>query len=465
VNGRAALPRGVWWSAAGVVGLLLAVSPRHGFHRDEVYFVAAGRRLDWGFVDQPPLVPLIARLVDSVSPIASPVPLRVLPALAVATVGIVAAATSRRLGGSPRLQVLSAVGVGWVGVLLGQGHLLSTAVFDFLAWSVVLLLVIMLLDGADRRWWVGVGVVLGLGFQNKHTIVALAVALLVALLAYRRSVLGGPWPWVGAAITVAMAAPNVIWQATHGWPQLEMSAALAARSEGPIAFVLQQPLLLSVSMVVPAAVGWWWLWRSPRFRPIAAAYVLLFVVFLVTGGKAYYLAPMASALVPAGMSWFSSRGRLVFGAVGLAIGLFVALPLLPPAAQASFDPTGELGETVGWPELVGQVEGVASGLPANTVVFTGSYGQAGAIELLSDLPVFSGHNSYWWWGPPPEHGPVIGLGPIESTMALFCDDVEQVGTITNPWGVDNEELGNPILLCREPTRQLSEVWAEVRHYN
>ncbi len=465
MNARPALPRGVWWSAGGAVALLLVVSSRHGFHRDEVYFVAAGRRLDWGYVDQPPLVPLIARLVDSLSPLTSPAPLRVLPALAVGAVGIVAAAISRRLGGSARLQVLSAIGVGWVGVLLAQGHLLSTAVFDFLAWSVVLLLVIMLLDGADPRWWPAVGAVIGIGFQNKHTIVALSVALLVSMLGFGRSALGGPWPWAGAAVAVALAAPNIVWQATHGWPQLEMSAALAARSDGPIAFVLQQPLLLSVSMAVPAAAGWWWLWRSSRFRPIAAAYLLLFVAFMVTGGKAYYLAPMATALVPAGMEWFVGRRLLPFGAIGLAIGLFVALPLLPVAAQASFDPIGELGETVGWPELVSQVEGVAAGLPADTIVFTGSYGQAGAIELLSDRPVFSGHNSYWWWGPPPEHGPVIGLGPIESTMALFCDDVERVGTISNPWEVDNEELGNPILLCRQPSRQLADVWNEVRHYN
>ncbi len=410
-------------------------------------------------------MPLVARLVDTVSPLTSPAPLRVLPALAVGMVGVVAATISRRLGGSARVQVLSAIGVGWVGVLLGQGHLLSTAVFDFLAWSVVLLLVIMLLDGADRRWWMAVGAVIGLGFQNKHTIVALAVALLVATLVGGRSVLGGRWPWVGAAIALVLAAPNIVWQATHGWPQLEMSAALASRSDGPVAFVLQQPLLLSVSMAVPAAAGWWWLWRSGRFRPIAVAYILLFVTFLLTGGKAYYLAPMATVLVPAGMEWFAGRRLLTFGAIGLAVGLFVALPLMPVSAQASFDPTGELGETVGWPELVSQVEAVASGLPPDTVVFTGSYGQAGAIELLSDLPVFSGHNSYWWWGPPTEHGPVIGLGEIESIMALFCDDIEQVGTITNPWGVGNEEFGNPILLCREPTRQLSEVWDQVRHYN
>ncbi len=476
------LPAGVWLSATGVVALLLAVSSRYGFHRDELYFVVAGRRLDWGFVDQPPLTPLVARLAELVGG-TNPTALRVLPALAVGGVSLLAAVMTRRFGGGRVAQVFAAVSAGWVGVLLGEGHLLSTAVFDYFLWTLSLWILVRILDGADPRWWVGLGVVVGIGLENKHMIGFFAAAVLIAILAgRRRSVLAGPWPWFGVALAAVIALPNLIWQASNGWPQLEMSEAIRARSDGPLLFVLLQAGLLSIALAVPAAVGFWRLLRSgsmTRWRPMAIAYVVLFVFFLVTGGKAYYLAPMYSVLLAAGALWFedmSTLGRKWMAGTavaGIGVGLFIALPLLPPQSSGTLDLTGELAETVGWPELIAQIETVYLTIPesdrAATAIFTGSYGEAGAVDVLGvdrGLPAAtSGHNNYWLWGPPTHHGPVIGVGQVGASLELVCPDLEQVGTIDNPYGVENEELGLPLYLCLQPTRQLSDVWDQIRHYN
>lgn len=476
------LPRPAVAVAAASTALLLALSGRYGFHRDELYFLAAGRRLDWGFVDQPPLTPLVARISELVGG-TSPTSLRVLPALAVGGIALLAAATARAFGGGRRAQVYAAAALGGAGVVLGEGHLLSTAIFDFFLWTLALWILVKLLTGADPRWWLALGAAIGVGMQNKYTMGFFAVALLVSLaVTSRRSLLASRWPWLGAGIALIIALPNLVWQAANGWPQLELADALRDRSDGALAFVLLQPALLSIVLTVPAAIGLWWLARAEAarpWRPIAVMYVVLFVFFLVTGGKAYYVAPMYSALLAAGALWFDQLGRgtrrWVAGltAAGILAGMLIALPIVPPGSVSSFDATGELGETVGWPQLVDQVERVYEGLPPDmrrdAVLLTASYGEAGALEILGaqeGLPAaYSGHNNYWLWGPPAQHGAVIGVGPVGATLGLICPDIARVGTISNPYGVDNEESGLPLLLCAEPRGRLKDVWDEARHYN
>ena len=143
-----------------MVVLLLSVSARYGFHRDELYFIVAGRRLDWGYVDQPPLTPLLARISETIGG-TSPVALRILPALALAAVVLLSAAMARRFGGGPRAQTFAAVTAGGAGFALAVGHLLSTSTFDYLLWTLATYLLVRLLAGADPRWWLALGLTVG----------------------------------------------------------------------------------------------------------------------------------------------------------------------------------------------------------------------------------------------------------------------------------------------------------------
>ena len=141
--------------------------------------------------------------------------------------------------------------------------------------------------------------------------------------------------------------------------------------------------------------------------------------------------------------------------------------------MSTLDATGELGETVGWPELIVQVVVAYETIPldqrTNVAIFTGSYDEAGAIDVLGPavgLPAaVSGHNNYWLWGPPDRHGPVIGVGQIGDVIQRICPDMIQAGTISNPYGVENEEAGLPLFLCLDLVGQLADIWPDVGHYN
>ncbi len=161
--------------ATAVVVLLLVVARRYGWHRDELYFSEAGRHLAWGYVDQPPFTPAVARLADRVAP-GNLVVLRLLPALATGVTVVLGGLVVRELGGARRAQVTGAAAVAAGGFALGAGHLLATATFDLTAWMALLWVTARLLRSADQRWWLAFGAIAGTSMLNKNLLVLLATA-------------------------------------------------------------------------------------------------------------------------------------------------------------------------------------------------------------------------------------------------------------------------------------------------
>ncbi|MFD7165339.1 ArnT family glycosyltransferase [Streptomyces violascens] len=146
---------------------MIALSGRYGFHRDELYFLLAGRYPAWGYVDQPPLTPLLSRAGTAVFG-ASPTGLRVVPALFSACSVVLTALLARELGARRGGQVLAAACCACSGYVLAMGHLLSTSTFDLTAELGVLLLTLRLLRTRDSRWWPALGAVIGVTLLNKQ---------------------------------------------------------------------------------------------------------------------------------------------------------------------------------------------------------------------------------------------------------------------------------------------------------
>lgn len=484
-DGGQRLPVAVWLVCGAVGVLLVGVSARYGFHRDELYFVVAGRQLDWGYVDQPPLAPLLARLADMLPGPITPTVLRILPAAAAVAASLIAAVLARRFGGGRLAMAFAAAAVGGMGVMLAAAHLFSTATFEILAGSLLVLATARLLDGADPREWLWAGLVAGLAALNKFTVVGLAAALVAGILfSPGRRVLASGWAWAGGAVAAALASGTLLWQAAHSWPQWEMAAAIRADNDGPAAFLVLQIVGLSLLLAVPAVAGAVLLWRrhGGRWRAFPVALLSATVGYAVVGGSFYYTAPLYVPLLAAGGCWLADlrpRPRVALAAAcGVAIGAtaLIALPILPPERLGAVNEVnGELGETLGWPELVDQVAAAAAALPPRqrqgAVVVTGNYGEASALLVLGegrDLPpIASGHNNYWLWGPPAHEpgAPVIAVGGAVAQLSGHCPDMVEVGRIGNAAGVANEEQDQPIALCPGTTEPLESLWPSLRHYD
>jgi hypothetical protein len=473
--------------AGGVTLLLLAFAGRYGYHRDELYFLRAGRELAFGYVDQPPLTPALAAAMDALVP-GSLVALRLPSALAAGAVVVLTGLIAREFGGGRSAQLLAAACMAVSSILLIVGHLLSTTTFDLLAWAALSwLLVRALRDGGPV--WLAAGAVAGIALQNKLSPAFLVVAVVLGVLTVGpRQALRSPWPWLGGVLALVVWAPHLVWQAANGWPQLDLAEAIAGGSSGtsePWYLFLPFQLVLVSPVLVPVWVaGWWRLFRDPElrsWRAFAVTYVVLAVFFLLTGGKPYYLAGLYPMLVAAGagpvVAWArhgSRRGRRAALGAALALSLLIdgviGLPVVPvsrladtPVADISYD----AGETVGWPRLAAAVEGVRGDLPAGArvVVLTRNYGEAGAIDRFAPElgPAYSGHNSYWTWGPPPEDADtVIGVGLPEEELARWFGDVETVHRFDNGVDLDNEEQGVTIVVATDRRVPWSEVWPALR---
>ena len=485
-------------AVGGVVFVvLMALSGRYGFHRDELYFLACAQHLQASYVDQPVLTPLLAWVSLKTFGLSLP-GLRVWPALAAWATVVVAALTAREFGGGRRAQLLAAVAAATMPALLGAGHVLNTTSFDILAWAALALIAARIGRTGEVRWWLTGGIVLGLGLANKHSIGLFAAALVAGtLLSGGRRMVWNWWFAAGAVIAAACTVPDLWWQAQHLWATSAMTHALNQENGGLGnigTWVIGQLFMTALALLWVWVAGLRFLWRSgrPLWRALACAYGLLFVFFaLTTGAKIYYLAGAYIYLLGAGAvaidGWLAarrSRLRNLLLATGLttALALPVLLPVLPAADVGRTATVNTVAaESIGWPQLVGTVRTVWASLPpaqrADAVIFTANYGEASAINVLgrgTGLPqAVSGHNTYWWWGPGnPRATTVVAVmpGPFDgggdaAYLRQFFTSVRAVATLSNPYRVSNQEFGGHVYLCTRPHQPWGQMWARLRSYS
>jgi 4-amino-4-deoxy-L-arabinose transferase-like glycosyltransferase len=472
---------------------LSALSGRYGFHRDELYFLAAADHPAWGYVDQPPLTPMLGALSSAVFG-DTPSGLRVVATLAGALTVLMVALVARELGGGRAAQAFAAAATALSTFSLVTSHMLSTTTVDVLMWTVIGLLGLRLLRTGDGRWWAALGAAIGVGLANKWLVLMLVSALGIAvLMAGPRSVFRSGWLAAGILLAVLIAAPTLVWQAGHGFPLLTVASGISGDdgAENRILFVPMQIVYLSPVLVPVWVAGLVRLWRAKELRwarALAVSYPVLCVELLVVGGKPYYSIPLLMLLVAAGaqptVRWLrEGRWALrrwiasVLAVVAVAMSVVIGLPVLPASVLGPVLALNkEQGEQVGWPEFTATAGRAWQRIPvdqrATAVIFTRNYGQAGAIDRYGQdfgLPAaYSGHMSFADWGPPPDRmtGPVLFVGHDSGQDAVrrAFGTCEVVAEQDNGLGLDNEEQDTSFSLCDGPAVPWSRLWPTLRHY-
>jgi len=475
----------------------------YGVHGDELYYLACSDHLDWGYVDHPPLSILLLHTErwafgDSMLSI------RLFPALAGFFTVLLTGILARRMGASLTAQLLAESCALVAPVYLAVDHYFSMNAFDTLFWLAAIYLIVCMINDGKPRLWVWFGVVIGLGFQNKISVLFLAFGIFAGLLLTKqRRLLFTPWVVLGVLAAVLVVTPNIVWQITHGWPTLEWIAK--ARTEKMVALSLPAFLKEQIFLMQPLTVFIWGgglvalLLHSSltRYRSLGWCYLTILAVFVVQGGKPYYLAPIYPVLFAAGAiaieRWLTRLWmRTAVIAAVLGTGILTAplgMPLLPVESFLKYQEvigirpsSGEkwaegklpsfFANFFGWKELAAAVDTVYRSLPeedkAKCGVFCQNYMQAGAIDFYggrTGLPrAIAAHNNYWLWGTRRYSGEVmIVLGGNAGDLKKYYEEVTECALFQNEY-IQPIHSNLPIFLVRKPKVKLEALWPKVKHY-
>ncbi|MBD5635613.1 MAG: glycosyltransferase family 39 protein [Candidatus Eremiobacteraeota bacterium] len=474
----------------------------YGFFRDELYFIACGRRPDWGYVDQPPLVPLLAAGTQAFGH--SLFLLRAIPALFAAAGVFTTCLLVTEFGGGRFAQAFAALIFLFTGVLTSFGGKVSTDEVGLWTWPLIALLVLRIAKGGDRRLWIVAGVVTGVTLQSKYSVPFFLAALAIGLAATPvRRILRDRYLLLGCIAGAFVVLPNVVWQWHAGFPMLELLRNGQTGKNliaSPLLFLLQE-LLITTPFLAPVwIVGLVWLLRRREYRFLGIAYVVLIAEMIVFHGKHYYPANIYPVLIAAGAVPFEAwtRERLGVRAALVAYAALVgivfepfAAPVLPEAAFVRYGAAvqdalhipktalatehgressalpGDFADMHGWPELAATVRHVYETLPpserSEAVVVADNYGTAAAIEFFTpDVPVISTHNQFWLWGTAGHTGNVlVQVGGTCWKADRLYDSRTVVTTFSSRWGL---EQNLPIAICRGLRKSFAAEWADSKEY-
>jgi Dolichyl-phosphate-mannose-protein mannosyltransferase len=482
---------------------------RYGYFRDEFDYIVCGRHPAWGYVDQPPMLPILSRIClamfgDSLRSV------RLIPAVSASALIVLTGVITRELGGKRFAVALSAVTILIAPIYLSGGSLLTTNCdLEVLLWTGCLYCAILAAKRDEPKYWLWFGVVAGIGLQEKYSIAVLGFAVVLGLLLTgQRRFLLNKWMWLGGLAALLIFLPNLLWNMAHNWPFLQLMRNIKAEGRdvvlSPWQYFSQQILLifpLSAFIWITGVISFFAALRFKPCRFVGWVYLVAFTVFVVLKGKNYYLAPIYPVYLAAGcvviddvidrfQQFWLKPAIVALSLAGGAILAPLAMPILPIDQFISYMnwlpikvPRTEYqharvalpqhyADQFGWNEIVEKTAEAWNHIPPadrkDCAIFAQDYGQAGAIDFLGPkhgLPQsLSGHQTWWLWGPRGYSGNcMIVLDDTQKRLETLFDHVEYVGrTPDNPYALEKDLT---VFICHGFKHgTLAQVWPHLKKW-
>jgi 4-amino-4-deoxy-L-arabinose transferase-like glycosyltransferase len=501
----------IWAIALAKLIFHIYFNNRYGYFRDEFDYMSCGDHLQWGYVDQPPMVPFLihicrAALGDSLRSI------RFIPAAASSLLIVQTAVLAREFGGRRYAMLLAVVCAIIAPQYLSNGSLLTTNCLEPILWMGCAYFVILAIKRQQARYWLWFGVVAGLGMQEKYSIAVFGLGVVVGLLLTgQRRVFLNRWIWLGGLAALLIFLPNILWNMHYDWPFVQLMRSIRAEGRdvvlGPVAFFFQQTLLLDPITAPIWLIGLFGFFLSQRLRPyrvLGWAYLVSYAVFFVLHGKSYYLAPIYPMLLAAGavvietalnrpqagrQQWLKPTIAMVLLASGAHL-VPITVPVLSPQQFLAYTKTLPFklpvtehshaaallpqwySDQFGWKEIADETEVAWTRIPASERadcgIFAQDYGQAGAIDFFGGkhgLPgAMSGDRTYWLWGPDGYSGNcMIVLDDRQQVLQRHWNEVEFVGTsAANPYALEQQI---PVFICRgKKFDSWTNIWPHLKRW-
>ena len=493
--------------AAAKLVIHLYTNRHYGYFVDELYYLACGDHLAWGYVDQPPLIALVAKISRSIMG-DSLAAIRLLPALAGAGLVLLTGFMACELGGKRFAQGFAAFTVLAAPAFLGVHNFLSMNAFEPLFWMGCAYVLIRIINTGNEKLWLWFGVLAGIGLENKHSMLIFGFALVVGLLLTpQRKFMRSRWFWLGGLIAGVIFLPNLAWNVQHHFPFLELQENIRRSGRNvdmPPLRLLSEETLDMLPLSLPIWLGGLWLYvfsnAGKSFRALGYAFLITAAIVMALDPRVYYLFPVFPMLMAAGAvfweMWLSAPRvrwlKVAYPALMLVVAAALAplaVPLLPVPQYIRYTQATHLqqpriennrlgplpqifADQFGWQEMTQVVARAYNALPAEerskTAIFAQNYGQAGAIDFFGSqygLPkAISGHQSYFLWGPRGYTGEsMIVMADSQKRLEQLFASVAKVGHVEHPYSMPYEHFD--VFYCRGLRGSLAELWPRVKNWD